>query len=601
MAKVTFENGTVVNFEGTPTQQDIEEVALKLNIQKAPTAAPAPSQPGYLQRVGQSYQSAAQSILDLPQELDKASAEPSAFKRGQKQALAAADIPRRFASSVFAPITEAVAPIVAPAFEKLLNIPFAGKTLGQRTSETQTALPEVSQAIGTGLEIGGALVGEKPLNQIPGQVKQLGQKAATKLKSATTVTEDSINSAIRNDYSKAVKPSIAGLRNAPQIKKYYENVQKAVKDISLNKDVLPEGNTPTNLQEFADAIESNKARIWKQVETNNITVGKEGIKISLDDPAKALDAVIKNKAIQIENPSAISYAQGLQGRLQRAGKLNPSETQELISGLNARLKSFYKNPNANEASRAVIDAGVKNNITKALDNAIESVGTSNAELRGLYGSYKTIESDVAKATARFLKKSAAGLPDYSGIFSGADIVEGLLTASPAKIARGGAMNVIKNYYNYLNDPNQVIGKMFDKVSRGISGQTPTASLPALSKNPINSNSDGFIKFGADTGTAQAPKSLKSVQISDLKYPKVLGTNKAVSKLDSFIDDAINSGIITRKEALGADGGLVKFIKKYGADSVPPIVVDAKGNIIDGVHRVDAFKQLGIKKIRAIQK
>lgn len=36
MAKIRFENGTVVNFEGNPTQADIEEVAVKLGIQKAP-------------------------------------------------------------------------------------------------------------------------------------------------------------------------------------------------------------------------------------------------------------------------------------------------------------------------------------------------------------------------------------------------------------------------------------------------------------------------------------------------------------------------------------------------------------------------------------
>ena len=34
MAKIKFENGTVVNFDGTPTQQDVEEVANKLGLNK---------------------------------------------------------------------------------------------------------------------------------------------------------------------------------------------------------------------------------------------------------------------------------------------------------------------------------------------------------------------------------------------------------------------------------------------------------------------------------------------------------------------------------------------------------------------------------------
>ena len=36
MAKIRFENGTVVNFEGNPTPQDVEEVASKLGISKTP-------------------------------------------------------------------------------------------------------------------------------------------------------------------------------------------------------------------------------------------------------------------------------------------------------------------------------------------------------------------------------------------------------------------------------------------------------------------------------------------------------------------------------------------------------------------------------------
>jgi hypothetical protein len=37
MSKIKFENGVVVNFNGIPTQKDIEEVAQKLNIKKQPT------------------------------------------------------------------------------------------------------------------------------------------------------------------------------------------------------------------------------------------------------------------------------------------------------------------------------------------------------------------------------------------------------------------------------------------------------------------------------------------------------------------------------------------------------------------------------------
>jgi hypothetical protein len=52
MAKIKFENGVTVNFEGNPTPQDVEEVALKLNLNKTPSSVPEESSPGLLDRLG---------------------------------------------------------------------------------------------------------------------------------------------------------------------------------------------------------------------------------------------------------------------------------------------------------------------------------------------------------------------------------------------------------------------------------------------------------------------------------------------------------------------------------------------------------------------
>lgn len=43
MATITFENGTKVNFNGTPTPQDVEEVAAKLKLSSTPAPAPTPT------------------------------------------------------------------------------------------------------------------------------------------------------------------------------------------------------------------------------------------------------------------------------------------------------------------------------------------------------------------------------------------------------------------------------------------------------------------------------------------------------------------------------------------------------------------------------
>jgi hypothetical protein len=67
MATITFENGTKVNFAGTPTQKDVEEVATKLGLKAPQAAAPAaPAGPNLAQRlVADTKGHAANIVQDL--------------------------------------------------------------------------------------------------------------------------------------------------------------------------------------------------------------------------------------------------------------------------------------------------------------------------------------------------------------------------------------------------------------------------------------------------------------------------------------------------------------------------------------------------------
>ena len=90
----------------------------------------------------------------------------------------------------------------------------------------------------------------------------------------------------------------------------------------------------------------------------------------------------------------------------------------------------------------------------------------------------------------------------------------------------------------------------------------------------------------------------TMSVSEIKYP---ASSANTAKVDSFVSQAIKDGVISLRETSEASPSLVDFIRKNGVNSVPPIVVDSSGRIIDGVHRFDAFKELGIKKIPVIKK
>jgi len=97
--------------------------------------------------------------------------------------------------------------------------------------------------------------------------------------------------------------------------------------------------------------------------------------------------------------------------------------------------------------------------------------------------------------------------------------------------------------------------------------------------------------------------IKTINESSIKYPSLMkseAAQRAGQSLDTFVDDALKEGIIQFKDVSEASRELVSYIQKNGIRSVPPILVKplqgGKYEIIDGVHRFDAFKELGIRDI-----
>lgn len=445
----------------------------------------------------------------------------------------------------------------------------------KKLSDIAEQHPEAVENITSALNIAGVLgLGKLELaatggKGVPGLVSEKASQGVSNVIKGTKETikripssEVKVDSLIDEAYFKAVKPSTASLKGAGQVEKYKTNVRTAIKDIAQNKSLLPEEKLPQSLQETLSAVEEGKRRVWGQVEKLNQQAGKAGVKIDLNKVADTLDDVIKNKAISIENPGAVEYARALKERLLKAQSLTPQETQELVTNLNSRLSSFFRNPTADTASHSVIDAGIRNNIVKALDDAIETVSDDAAKpLRQLYGSYKSIESDVAKAAARVAKRNTTGLIDYTDIFSGGDIVRGVITANPAEVVRGGFMNAVKNLYKYRNDPNIQIKKLFDRVG-------------------------GFYE-----GRSVAPAVSRGITVP-------VETIKA-SSLNRFVDDAVKAGAVTPEEVALSETtkGMIETLKAGG--SLPPIVVRRTADgleVVDGLNRLQAYNALKIKDI-----
>jgi len=300
-------------------------------------------------------------------------------------------------------------------------------------------------------------------------------------------SESKLEQSVVKKFEKGVKPLIPGKSTPTQVTKYKTSVVDAVKTINENKAGLKylqdtgeiiSGKAPASLQQFADSVEQTKKVIFKQYDALAQQSGKAGNVIDLTKVAKELDSVINSPSLAISNPQAIAYAQNAKNNLLKFGSIDTATTQDVVQQFNAKLSAFYRNPTPDGAGNSVIDAMIANSLRQEADTFITGLtGTEYSALKGKYGSLKAIERDVIKANLRNARKNTKGLIDFTDIFTGADVVTGMLTMNPATLARGVIMRGLKEYYKYVNDPNNIIKKMFNDMEKLYKFKTAPLTKP----------------------------------------------------------------------------------------------------------------------------
>ena len=363
---------------------------------------------------------------------------------------------------------------------------------------------------------------------------------------------------VQKYFEKAVRPTITNKGSASQVAKYRENTSSAIDLIRKNKSNLKyaddgaddvaeavTGQTPKTLQQLSEAVEQTKKTIFKQYDDLAKTAGKQGVKVDMKPIADELDVVLNDRAIQLTNPQALQYAKQVKERFEEAGKLNATVAQDVIAQYNKSLEAFYRNPSYDNASKAAIDALVANKIRQALDEGISGLtGSEYQALKSQYGSLKTIEKDVVKAALRDARKNTKGLIDYTDIFSGGQVLSGLLTLNPALMASGGAQYGIKEFIKHINSPNRSVQKMFDTSQKIADPKAPGGGPKAL----VEKTKQYFKDNPPSMGLA-----IKDVSKEGFKNFEDLST-KLLGKLEGrttvsrqFIEDLTNSADLKQPE------------------------------------------------------
>jgi hypothetical protein len=346
-------------------------------------------------------------------------------------------------------------------------------------------------ATGSAMEIGGQIVGKF--------IEMVGKYTAEKLVPM-----------VRKNIERAIRPSVAGQKTAGMAEQYFDRATDAVSNIIANKNNLiltdETGKTisglPKTLKQFSEAIQQTKQAIFKEydalakqaeqmrtarpleypmrpgesVKTEGMGAGGKAyfdtgpaLKIDLNPIANELTTALGSKPFQDMAPDAATYAAKRVETLTSRGSYTPSEAQEAIQILNNSLESFYQNPSYETASKAYIDSMIANNLRRELDVGIETLtGEQYQQLKNTYGALSTIERDVARRSAVDARKNIKGLIDFSDIFSGGEVVRGILARDPSMIGMGVTAKGIASWYRWINNPNRIVKNMFRGVEDLIS-------------------------------------------------------------------------------------------------------------------------------------
>ena len=299
------------------------------------------------------------------------------------------------------------------------------------------------------------------------------------------LTKD-ISSVVNKFFFKAVKPSSAKVKTIGGIKKAQSNATTTINTILDDIDnisfVDETGQAvkklPETLEEFSSAIKQTMKKLFVEYDGLAKEAGGTGATISLDDVADDLIEMAKRVDVDVVNPGAKDYATKLAKRI-RGRKFSLPEAQDIVEAFNQKLKTFYMNPLADDASQSVFDAMVNNRVRQKLSDVVENTtGGDFSGLKAKYGALRSVEESVSKAAFRDATKGGATLLDMSNIFTVSDMVTGLAFMQPSRFIRGGAGYLLKKVQQTLSNPNGMVKSMF-KRSMQIKNHAKTATLRNL--------------------------------------------------------------------------------------------------------------------------
>ena len=300
--------------------------------------------------------------------------------------------------------------------------------------------------------------------------------------------EEKYVKALKPGISKGIKPTVVGKKSLARHDKFYTDADQALRTIAENKNAISVVDSkglpvshPKTAAQAAQAIDQAKKIVYKKYNDMAVAAGDAGASFKsnkvlsrLDEIAQAPDEVIPKNDPRLKWDESIRrYAHDMKASVAELDGASPEIIEARIQDLNNSLKGYYEGRTA--AAKAQIDGSVAQAMREELDaNITSAVGDGYQALKNQYGALKSIEKEVNHRAIVNARKNTAGLTDLTDVFTGGELVAGVMTANPALIAKAVAGREIKEHIKKFNDPDLYVERMFKRaygLPEAVSGST----------------------------------------------------------------------------------------------------------------------------------
>jgi hypothetical protein len=279
-----------------------------------------------------------------------------------------------------------------------------------------------------------------------------------------------------------------GVKSTAQIKAFDDASVKAVKYITenkgelgiLNKEGIAIEGHPTDVHEFAEAVQNAKKKIWSEQiqplldKVGNPTFSTQPI---VEDLEKLIDPTSKRFAsLQRHFPDGVKEIERMVDSYKKQGVMKFEQLEPELQDINKKLKALNKGIDSKMAidDEALLTvAGHLRSIEDKMVMGIQSDSKGIVETKKTWGALKHIEESVAQK-ANFVagKKYSQGAfgNGYLGATSTAEMALGIATANPHTIAASVLTRTASYLKNKGKDPNSIVKNMFKASDKTVAKQ-----------------------------------------------------------------------------------------------------------------------------------